>query len=201
MMLVPWLGAGADLQFFRSDRLDVCLVQNYPIALLSHSRLSCVSFVQYSCSPSSNTGIDHHNLFLCFTLYFDLLWGLDGRVFLPASDIPRFVGEGNVDIGITGQDWIEESQMWPRVDEVLKLGFGKCNLQVQVPEHGAIQSVEDLVGKRVATSFPNGGEYFREMDKSVGKERRVTVETTIEHVCGNVEAACALGLAEGVPFL
>jgi len=88
--------------------------------------------------------------------------------------------------------------MWPHVEEVLKLGFGKCNLQVQVPEHGAIQSVEDLVGKRVATSFPNtGGEYFR-VDKRVGKERGVVVKTTIEYVGGSVEAACALGLAEGI---
>ncbi|KAF9511169.1 hypothetical protein BS47DRAFT_1299245 [Hydnum rufescens UP504] len=145
--------AGADFQFFRSNRLDVCLVQNHPIAL----------------------------------------------VFLPASDIPRFVGEGNVDIGITGQDRIEESQMWPHVNEVLKLGFGKCKLQVQVPEHGTIQSVEDLAGKRVATSFSNiGGGYFREVDRRVGEERGMLVETKIEYVGGSVEAACALGLAEGI---
>ena len=32
-------------------------------------------------------------------------------VFLPAADIPKFVAEGNVDIGITGQDMISESNV------------------------------------------------------------------------------------------
>lgn len=31
-------------------------------------------------------------------------------VFLPASDIATYVGEGNVDIGITGLDVVRESQ-------------------------------------------------------------------------------------------
>lgn len=31
-------------------------------------------------------------------------------VFLPASDIATYVGEGNVDIGITGLDVVKESQ-------------------------------------------------------------------------------------------
>lgn len=134
------------------------------------------------------------------SFYSHLFLGLGVyRVFLPASDIPRFVGEGNVDIGITGQDRIEESQMWPYVNEVLKLGFGKCKLQVQVPEYGPIQSVEGLAGRRVATSFSTvGGGYFKELDKRVGEETGTPVETKIEYVGGSVEAACALGLAEGI---
>lgn len=32
-------------------------------------------------------------------------------VFLPASDIATYVGEGNVDIGITGVDVVEESEV------------------------------------------------------------------------------------------
>jgi len=141
--------AGADIKFFRSHRLDVCKVQNHPIAL----------------------------------------------VFLNASDIPRFVGEGNVDLGITGQDRIYEAQMGPHVTEVLKLGFGKCQLQIQVPEHGPIQTVEGLVGKRVATSFEViAGEHFRELDTRLAPP----TPTKIEYVGGSVEAACALGLAEGI---
>ena len=38
-------------------------------------------------------------------------------VFLPASDIASYVGEGNVDIGITGRDWIRESQV--DVDQIM----------------------------------------------------------------------------------
>ncbi|KAJ3787614.1 hypothetical protein GGU10DRAFT_348202 [Lentinula aff. detonsa] len=143
--------AGADIQFRRHARLDVCLVLNHPIAL----------------------------------------------VFLPASDIPSFVGKGNVDLGITGHDVILESQMQEHVIEELRLGFGKCALQVQVPEAGSIKTVEDLAGKRVVTSFEVlSGEYFGKLDEQLqlsGEKR-----TNIEYVGGSVEAACALGLADGI---
>ena len=119
------------------------------------------------------------------------------RVFLPAADIPSFVGKGNVDLGITGQDVILEAQMSHLVTEVLPLGFGKCSLQVQVPEAGPIKTVEDLAGKRVVTSFEIlSGEFFGKIDNrlQLTEERR----TKIEYVGGSVEAACALGLADGI---
>ena len=50
-------------------------------------------------------------------------------VFLPAKDIAQFVGEGNVDLGITGQDMVAEGLA--HVEEILSLGFGKCSLCVQ----------------------------------------------------------------------
>jgi len=119
-------------------------------------------------------------------------------VFLPAADIPSFVGKGNVDLGITGHDVILESSMSEHVTETLRLGFGKCSLQVQVPEASSIKSVEDLAGKRVVTSFEVlAGKYFGELDAKLGltdAEKR----TNIEYVGGSVEAACALGLADGI---
>ncbi|KAF8158457.1 hypothetical protein B0H34DRAFT_708931 [Crassisporium funariophilum] len=143
--------SGADVQFRRHNRLDVCLSLNHHIAL----------------------------------------------VFLPASDIPSFVGKGNVDLGITGHDVILEAQMEDLVTEELRLGFGKCSLQVQVPESGEIKSVDDLAGKRVVTSFEVlAGKYFKALDDklSLSEDKR----TQIEYVGGSVEAACALGLADGI---
>ncbi|KAI0707827.1 ATP phosphoribosyltransferase [Earliella scabrosa] len=143
--------SGADIQFRRHHRLDVCLVKNHNIAL----------------------------------------------VFLPASDIPSFVGKGNVDLGITGQDVILEAQMQEHVTEVLQLGFGKCALQVQVPEASDIKTIEDLAGKRVVTSFEVlSGQYFKAIDErlQLAQDKR----TRIEYVGGSVEAACALGLADGI---
>ncbi|KAN0087857.1 hypothetical protein V8E55_006478 [Tylopilus felleus] len=143
--------AGADIQFRRSNRLDVCLVMNHPIAL----------------------------------------------VFLPAADIPSFVGNGNIDLGITGHDVILEAKMQDKVTEVQRLAFGKCALQVQVPEHGPIKTVDDLGGKRVVTSFEVlAGEYFERLDDRLGllAEQR----TKIQYIGGSVEAACALGLADGI---
>lgn len=118
-------------------------------------------------------------------------------MFLPASDIPSFVGLGNVDLGITGHDVILEAKMEQRVTEALRLGFGKCALQVQVPESGSIKTVNDLAGKRVVTSFEVlAGEYFRGIDKASGLD--ASLSTKIEYVGGSVEAACALGLADGI---
>lgn len=125
-------------------------------------------------------------------------------VFLPAADIPRFVGEGNVDLGITGQDMVAEAgeTVSRLVAEELQLGFGKCQLQVQAPESTvSIKSAEDLVGKKVATSFDYlAGKYFADLDAKVnqGKAEGEKVKTDIEYVGGSVETACALGLADGI---
>src|SRR6195952_860215 len=75
-------------------------------------------------------------------------------VFLPAADIPTFVGEGRVDLGITGYDQVQEHDAGVRAlaaangmsaasreaadklqgcETVLDLGFGHCKLQVQAP--------------------------------------------------------------------
>lgn len=107
------------------------------------------------------------------------------------------MGKGNVDLGITGHDVILEAQMQDLVSEELRLGFGKCALQVQVPEAGPIKSVQQLGGRRIVTSFEVlSGEYFSKLDTQlnlVGDAR-----TKIEYVGGSVEAACALGLADGI---
>src|SRR5271156_2411384 len=82
-------------------------------------------------------------------------------VFLPAADIPTFVGEGKVSLGITGRDQVQEHEAivppteTTGVEELLDLEFGRCKLQVQVPANGNIQTPDQLVGKTVVTSFTN----------------------------------------------
>ncbi|CAG8682069.1 29_t:CDS:2 [Gigaspora margarita] len=122
-------------------------------------------------------------------------------VFLPAADIPKYVADGNVDLGITGQDMILESQVGDRIEQLLELGFGKCKLEVQVPVRSNIKNVEDLVGKRIVTSFVVlAGVYFEELDKKYlsDDQKKEGKKTKIEYVSGSVEAACALGLADGI---
>lgn len=112
-------------------------------------------------------------------------------VFLPASDIAAYVGEGNVDIGITGFDVVKESMV--TVDHIMELGFGKCKLCVQAPVDSKITNVEELAGKRIVTSFPAlTKEFFALLDKKLG------VTTSVKFVSGSVEAACGLGLADGI---
>jgi len=112
-------------------------------------------------------------------------------VFLPAADIAKFVGEGDIDVGITGNDLVKENMV--QVDNVMDLGFGKCKLCVQAPVTDKVKSVESLAGKRIVTSFPNiTKQFFKTYDEKLG------VSTSINYVSGSVEAACGLGLADAV---
>lgn len=87
--------------------------------------------------------------------------------------------------------------MHQHVSEVLKLGFGKCALQVQVPESTPYRDAKDLAGRRIVTSFEVlAGKYFGEIDDEAGLKGED--RTQIEYVGGSVEAACALGLADGI---
>jgi ATP phosphoribosyltransferase len=130
-------------------------------------------------------------------------------VFLPAADIPTFVGEGRVDLGITGRDQVAEHECIAPptadtgVEQVLDLEFGKCALQVQVPAKGSIQKPEDLIGKNIVTSFTNLAEqYFRKLETestiSETNGEPAKLKTKIKYVGGSVEAACALGVADGI---
>jgi len=111
-------------------------------------------------------------------------------VFLPAKDIAQFVGEGNVDIGITGQDMIAEADV--QVVELVQTGFGKCQLAVQAPVERKL-SAKYVLGKRIATSFPHLTKKF--FDDLAGGENH---GTRIRMISGSVEAACGLGLADAV---
>lgn len=82
------------------------------------------------------------------------------------------------------------------VTEVLPLGFGKCKLQIQVPIKSGITDPKLLVGKKIATSFEIlAARYFKQLDAESEQKDAATV---IEYVGGSVEAACALGLADGI---
>ena len=133
-------------------------------------------------------------------------------IFLPAADIPTFVGEGRVDLGITGRDQVAEHEVGTPpsettgVREIMDLGFGTCKLQVQVPEKGNIRSPEQLVGKNIVTSFTQlSDSYFRALEAKKPQEATQTngdagskLRTSIKFVGGSVEAACALGVADGI---
>lgn len=115
-------------------------------------------------------------------------------VFLPAADIPRFVGEGRCSLGITGADQVAESGV--DVDQELDLGFGSCKLQVQVPENGPYTDPKELVGKTIVTSFIKlATDFFTELE---GKQPGEKLATSIKYVGGSVEAAIALGVCDAI---
>ena len=118
-------------------------------------------------------------------------------VFLPAADIAEYVGKGNVDIGITGEDIVAESQLPVTVG--LKLGFGKCKLALQVPEVHKSKPLSAYVGSRIVTSFPNvTKKFFDPLDAARAAADPTAQPTEIRTLSGSIEAACGLGLADAV---
>ncbi|MBI4753003.1 ATP phosphoribosyltransferase [Candidatus Desantisbacteria bacterium] len=71
-----------------------------------------------------------------------------------AQEMARYVGDGILDVGLTGKDWIVETGA--DVVEVEELAYSKQTATpvkwvLAVPEDSPIQSVNDLQGKRIAT--------------------------------------------------
>jgi ATP phosphoribosyltransferase len=68
---------------------------------------------------------------------------------------------------------------------------------VQVPEKGDITEAKQLVGRNVVTSFTALSRQFFANLEDVS-ERSQPLKTKIKYVGGSVEAACALGVADGI---
>ena len=71
-----------------------------------------------------------------------------------AQEMARYVEQGILDAGITGHDWVQETQA--DVHEVCELVFSKVSRRpvrwvLCVPEDSPVASVQDLAGKRIAT--------------------------------------------------
>lgn len=82
-------------------------------------------------------------------------------MFARASDIPEFVSDGIVDMGITGIDLIQESES--EVIELLDLNFGQTKLVLASPEESEINSINDLTSEMtIATEFPTLTKKFLE---------------------------------------
>ena len=80
-----------------------------------------------------------------------------------AQEVPRYVAQGALDVGLTGWDWILESGAdLVEVAELVyaKEGFRPVRWVVAVPEDSPVQKVEDLQGKRVATELVRVTERF-----------------------------------------
>ena len=99
-----------------------------------------------------------------------------------AFDNGRYVGEGDVDMGITGLDIIEESQA--DVEVLQKLNMGKCKLAVQAPR-GLFSNASELAGKRIVTSFPNLSRKFFAQYDQYGDDTDIKYVMLCVHSCMN----------------
>ncbi len=107
--------------------------------------------------------------------------------FLRDDDIPEYVQDAVVDIGFVGENVVAETNK--DVKSVEKLGFGKCRLSVAAPKNGSIKIINDLNGKKIATSYPLVLSDFL-------KEKNISA--TIQEISGSVEIAPRIGLADAI---
>lgn len=117
---------------------------------------------------------------------FDLMQEESCLVFyLRPLDIAVYVGRGAIDVGITGQDLLKNSGT--AALEHMPLGFGSSTFRFAAPNESPITTLEDIQGKRVATTF----------DKLVHDylvEHGIEAETI--HLDGAVESSVQLGVAD-----
>ncbi|MFD2998956.1 ATP phosphoribosyltransferase [Pontibacter toksunensis] len=108
-------------------------------------------------------------------------------LYLRDDDIPGYVADGVADIGIVGENvLVEEGKQSLTVE---KLGFSRCRLSLAVPKTMEYDSIQDLNGKNIATSYPNLLQaYLQEQG----------VQANIHTISGSVEIAPSIGLAEAI---
>jgi ATP phosphoribosyltransferase len=71
------------------------------------------------------------------------------------DDIPTFVADGVCDLGIVGENVLEEGRNGgPVAEVVMPLGFGRCTLKIAVPPTLDYAGPASLDGRRIATSYP-----------------------------------------------
>jgi ATP phosphoribosyltransferase len=106
--------------------------------------------------------------------------------FLRPKDIAVYVGEGTLDVGITGRDMLLDSGA--DAEELAALGFGGSTFRLAAPA-GTTGRVEDLAGRRIATSYPGVLAAYL---------ARAGIEARIVRLDGAVENAVRLGVADAV---
>lgn len=108
-------------------------------------------------------------------------------LYLRDDDIPQYVEDGVADIGILGENVVQETNKSVVVSQ--ELGFSKCRLSLAVPKAVDYPGPSYFQSKRIATSYPNIlSKYLQEQN----------VEAEIHKISGSVEIAPSIGLAEGV---
>lgn len=106
------------------------------------------------------------------------------------DDIPEYVEDGICDIGFVGANTVAEDQV--DVTILRGLDYGVCRLSVAIPKDGDIKNIQDLDGKKVATSYPVlTKKYFESKN----------IDVNVITLSGSVEIAPRLEIADAITDL
>lgn len=109
------------------------------------------------------------------------------------DDIPALVSDGVCDLGVVGENVLEEKRHLlakharPLPERLRALGYGHCRLSLAAPNEACFTALDDLNGRRIATSYPQIlADYLRS----------ARVSADIVEFAGAVELAPRLGRAD-----
>ncbi|CUS48584.1 MAG: ATP phosphoribosyltransferase HisG [Idiomarinaceae bacterium HL-53] len=112
------------------------------------------------------------------------------------DDIPGLVMDGVVDLGLVGENVLEEERLEREIKQqpaqfksLRRLDFGFCRLSVATPKEDSYNGLASLDGKRIATTYPRITEAFL-------RQQGVNAKTVM--LTGSVEVATRAGLAEAI---
>ena len=106
--------------------------------------------------------------------------------YLRPRDIAVYVGEGTLDLGITGRDLLHDSGA--PAAEVRGLGFGRSRFRFAGPQTGP-RTPAELDGRRIATSYPRLLQEFLTAH---------SIDARIVELDGAVESSISLGVADAI---
>lgn len=113
-----------------------------------------------------------------------------------SSDIPGLVMDGVCDLGIVGDNTLEEEELSRSLIgskntyiKTTPLNFGGCRFSIAMPEEFKYEGLKSLDGLRFATTYP-------QLLKRFAKENGINVEFCL--LKGSVEVAPRVGLADGI---
>jgi ATP phosphoribosyltransferase len=108
-------------------------------------------------------------------------------IYLRDDDIPRYVEDGVAHIGIVGENEYAEKEC--DVDLLERLGFARCRLSIAIPKSEPYRGLEEMQGKRIATSYPVIlGKYLSEHG----------IRADVHLLSGSVELAPSIGIADAI---
>ncbi len=112
------------------------------------------------------------------------------------DDIPGLVMDGIVDLGLVGENVLEEVRLERQATQLSadfhllrSLDFGQCRLAIALPKEVPYGGIQDLVGKRIATTYPYLLQNYLQ---------RVGINANTAVLTGSVEVAPRAGLADAI---
>lgn len=154
--------------------------ENLRIAIQKSGRLNEDSLkLLYDCGISINNGKDQLKTTASnfpMEIYY-----------LRNGDIPQYLRDGVVDIAILGENLIIEKGEGLTILE--ELGFSKCRVSIAIPKGASYNGVNDLSGKKIATSYPNTVQAYLS---------KLGIKADLHIINGSVEIAPNIGLSDAI---